>query len=165
LLGSKYFATHPTVDPKSMVANINIDMFRPLVPLKLLTVLGLAESDLGDTARQVAEEAGVTVQADPQPLRNVFIRSDQYSFIRRGIPALAMDIAPSTDEQKQLYQDWLTNRYHAPSDDLDQPVDLGSAGKYEDIVRQLMIRVANNPERPQWKPDSFFRRYAEAAKN
>jgi Zn-dependent M28 family amino/carboxypeptidase len=165
LLGSKYFATHPTVDPKSMVANINIDMFRPLVPLKLLTVLGLAESDLGDTARQVAEAAGVTVQADPQPLRNVFIRSDQYSFIRRGIPALAMDIAPSTDEQKQLYQDWLTNRYHAPSDDLDQPVDLGSAGKYEDIIRLLMIRVANNPERPQWKPDSFFRRYAEAAKN
>src|SRR3954470_21953922 len=70
LLGSKYFATHPTVDPKSMVANINIDMFRPLVPLKLLTVLGLAESDLGDSARQVAEAAGVTVQADPQPLRN-----------------------------------------------------------------------------------------------
>jgi Zn-dependent M28 family amino/carboxypeptidase len=165
LLGSKYFAAHPTVDPKSMVADINIDMFRPLVPLKLLTVLGLAESDLGDAARQVAEASGVSVQADPQPLRNVFVRSDQYSFIRQGIPALALDFAPSTPEQKQIYQDWLTNRYHAPSDDLDQPVDIAAAGQYEDIIRQLMIKVANDPERPQWKADSFFRRYADAAKN
>ena len=165
LLGSKYFVAHPTVDSKSMVANINIDMFRPLVPLKMLTVLGLAESDLGDMARQVAESDGVSVQPDPQPLRNVFVRSDQYSFIRRGIPALAMDIAPTTPEQEQMYKDWLTHRYHAPSDDLDQPVDLLSAGKYEDIIRQLMVKVANDPQRPQWKPESFFRRYAEAAKD
>lgn len=164
LLGSKYLAAHPTVDPKSMVADINIDMFRPLVPLKMLTVLGMAESDLGDAARQVAESAGVSVQPDPQPLRNVFVRSDQYSFIRRGIPALALDIAPTTPEEKQIYQDWLTNRYHAPSDDLDQPVDLAAAGKYEDIIRLLMVKVANDAERPQWRTDSFFRRYAEAAK-
>ncbi len=164
LLGSKYFAAHPTVDRKSMVADINIDMFRPLVPLKMLTVLGMAESDLGDAARQVAESEGVSVQPDPQPLRNVFVRSDQYSFIRQGIPALALDIAPTTPEEKQIYQDWLTYRYHAPSDDLNQPVDLAAAGKYEDIIRKLMIRVANDAERPQWKADSFFRRYAEATK-
>jgi len=164
LLGSKYFAAHPTVDPKSMVANINIDMFRPLVPLKMLTVLGMAESDLGDAARQVAESVGVSVQADPQPLRNVFVRSDQYSFIRHGIPALALDIAPTTPEEKQTYQDWLTNRYHAPSDDLDQPVDVAAAGKYEDIIRLLLVRVANDAPRPQWKPDGFFFRYAEAVK-
>jgi Zn-dependent M28 family amino/carboxypeptidase len=165
LLGSKYFAAHPTVDPKAMVADINVDMFRPLVPLKLLTVLGLAESDLGDVARQVAESDGVSVQPDPQPLRNVFVRSDQYSFIRHGIPALALDIAPTTPEQKQIYQDWLTKRYHAPSDDLDQPVDLAAAGKYEVIIRQLMVKVADDPQRPRWKADSFFRRYAETAKN
>jgi Zn-dependent M28 family amino/carboxypeptidase len=161
LLGSKYFAAHPTVDPKSMVADINIDMFRPLVPLNLLTVLGLAESDLGDVARQVAESDGVSVQPDPQPLRNVFVRSDQYSFIRHGVPALAMDVAPSTPEQKQMFQDWLTHRYHAPSDDLDQPVDLAAAGKYEEIVQQLLVKVADDPQRPQWKADSFFRRYAK----
>jgi len=144
-----------------MVADINVDMFRPLVPLKLLTVLGLAESDLGDLARQVAESDGVSVQPDPQPLRNVFVRSDQYSFIRHGVPALAMDVAPSTPEQKQMFQDWLTHRYHAPSDDLDQPVDLAAAGKYEDIVQQLLVKVADDPQRPQWKADSFFRRYAK----
>jgi hypothetical protein len=54
---------------------------------------------------------------------------------------------------------WLTERYHAPSDDLDQPVDLAAAGRFEDIVQGLAIRLANNPQRPQWKSDSFFRRF------
>jgi Zn-dependent M28 family amino/carboxypeptidase len=163
LLGSKYFTANPTVDPKSMVANINVDMFLPIVRLKLLTIYGLAESDLGDMARQVAETEGVEVQADPEPLRNIFIRSDQYNFIRHGIPALALGIAPTSAEEKQLFKDWLTQRYHAPSDDLNQPVDLAAAAKYEDIVRALTIKVANDSQRPRWKADSFFRRYAEAA--
>lgn len=165
LLGSKYFAANPTVDAKSMVADINIDMFLPLVPLKLLTVYGLAESDLGDLARQVAESQGIHIQSDPEPLRNVFIRSDQYNFIRHGIPALAIAVAadPKSPEQKTTFKDWLTHRYHAPSDDLEQPVDIGAAGQYEEVIRGLMVSVANDAQRPQWKADSFFRRYAQTA--
>jgi Zn-dependent M28 family amino/carboxypeptidase len=163
LLGSKYFAAKPTVDAHAMVADINTDMFLPIVPLKLLTVFGLAESDLGDMAREAAQARGIAVQTDPQPLRNLFIRSDQYNFIRHGIPALAMGVSPdpASDEQKQKYKDWLTQRYHAPSDDLNQPVELSAAAQYEEVVRGLMISVANDSGRPQWKPDSFFRRYAE----
>ena len=161
LLGSKYFAAHPTVDPKSIIADINVDMFLPIVSLKVLTVQGLAESDLGDRACEIAQSLGVRVQPDPEPLRNVFIRSDQYNFVRHGVPALMLDIGfePGTPEQ-QIFKDWLTHRYHAPSDDLNQPVDLGAAALYEEIVRQLLISVANGDHRPQWKPDSFFRRYA-----
>jgi Zn-dependent M28 family amino/carboxypeptidase len=164
LLGSKYFAAHPTVDAKSMVADINVDMFLPVVPLKILTVYGLAESDLGDMARQVAESHGITVQPDLEPQRNIFIRSDQYNFIRHGIPALAMGVgaAPGSPEQKVL-KDWLTQRYHAPSDDLNQPVDLSSAALYEEVVLGLMIAVAQSPQRPQWTQDSFFRRYAQGS--
>jgi Zn-dependent M28 family amino/carboxypeptidase len=162
LLGSKYFATRPTVPAKSMVADVNTDMFLPIVPLKLLTIYGLAESDLGDRAAEVARSYGVDVQPDPVPLRNIFIRSDQYSFVRRGIPALMLDVGmvPGSPEDK-IHTEWLHHRYHAPSDDLDQPVDLGTAGLYEDIVRALTISVADDPQRPQWKPDSFFRRYAQ----
>ena len=164
LLGSKYFTAHPTVDPKSMVADINVDMFLPIVPLKILTVFGLAESDLGDMAREVAQAHGITVQADPEPQRNIFIRSDQYNFIRHGIPALAMGVgaAAGSPEQK-IFKDWLTQRYHAPSDDLNQPVDLSAAALYEEVVRGLMVSVAQDPRRPRWKQDSFFRRYSQAA--
>lgn len=162
LLGSKYFTAHPTVDPKAMVSDINIDMFLPIVPLKVLTVYGIDESDLGDMIRKVAEEHGIRIQPDPEPQRNIFIRSDQYNFIRHGIPAITSKVGadPGTPEAAK-FKDWLTNRYHAPSDDLNQPVDLSAAAGYEEIMRGLMVTIADSPTRPQWKPDSFFRRYAE----
>jgi Zn-dependent M28 family amino/carboxypeptidase len=165
LLGSKYFAARPTVPPKSIVADVNVDMFLPIVPLKLLTVLGLEDSDLGKRARQVAESQGVRVQPDPEPLRNLFVRSDQYNFIRHGVPSLAMSVAPEPNSPEvKIFKEWLTQRYHAPSDDLNQPVDLAAAAKYEEIVRSLLIDVADSNHRPEWNTDSFFRRYAEPAK-
>jgi len=166
LLGSKYFTQYPTVNAKSMVADINIDMFLPIIPLKTLVVFGLAESDLGDLVTQVAQAHGVQVEPDPEPQRNLFIRSDQYNFIRHGVPALAMGVAPDPNsaEQKKIFKDWLTNRYHAPSDDLAQPIDLSAAAQYEEIIRGLMVDVANDEHRPEWKTNSFFRRYANPEK-
>jgi Zn-dependent M28 family amino/carboxypeptidase len=163
LLGSKYYAAHPTVPPKSIVADINVDMFLPIVPLKVLRIQGLADSDLGDRAAAIARSVGVKPVPDPEPLRNLFIRSDQYNFIRHGVPSVIMDVfyEPGSPEQK-LFKDWLTNRYHAPSDDANQPVDLSAAALYEEIVRRLLIETANASSRPQWKLDSFFRRYAAA---
>ena len=164
LLGSKYFAEHPTVAAKSMVADINTDMFLPIVPLKVLTVYGLAESDLGDRATEVGKHLNVQMQPDPLPLLNVFIRSDQYNFVRHGIPSLMIDVgaAPGSPEAATI-KTWRTERYHAPSDDANQPVDLATAAGYEEVIRALVIEVADNPKRPQWKQDSFFRRYSQAA--
>ncbi len=163
LLGSKYFAAHPTVDPKSIVADVNVDMFLPIVPLKVLKIEGIAESDLGDRAAAIARSLGVKPIPDPEPERNVFIRSDQYSFIRRGVPSLMMDIGFELNTPEQaIFKEWLAKRYHAPSDDLKQPVDLGAAALYEEITRRLLLDVADTPARPTWKPDSFFRRFAKA---
>jgi Zn-dependent M28 family amino/carboxypeptidase len=161
LLGSKYFAAKPTVNIKSIVADINIDMFLPIVPLKTLRILGLDESDLGTRAKEIAQAIGIKPQADPEPLRNSFIRSDQYSFIRQGVPAVKMDVGfePGSPEQK-TFKDWLTHRYHAPSDDVNQPVDLQAAGLYEQLIYRLLVDVAHEDERPQWKQESFFKRYA-----
>jgi Zn-dependent M28 family amino/carboxypeptidase len=161
LQGSRYFAAHPTVNGKSIVADINMDMFLPLFPLKYLEVQGLGESTLGDDIRTVAKAAAVEVQADKEPERNRFIRSDQYSFIRRGIPSLAFKFGfiPGSPEDK-IFKDWLHDRYHAPSDDLNQPVDKPAAAQFNRIILALTERVANADARPEWKPDSFFRRFA-----
>jgi Zn-dependent M28 family amino/carboxypeptidase len=164
LLGSKYFAEHPTVPAKSMIADINTDMFLPIVPLKILTVYGLSESDLGERVTQVGDRLNVHIQPDPLPLLNVFIRSDQYNFVRHGVPAVMIDVgaAPGSPEAA-IIKAWRTERYHAPSDDANQPVDLATAAGYEEVIRALTLDVANEPKRPQWKQDSFFRRYAEPA--
>ena len=163
LLGSRYFATHPTVPVKSIVADINMDMFLPIVPMKELKILGLDESDLGTEAAKIAEGMGIKPIPDPQPLRNAFIRSDQYSFIKQGIPAVKIDVGFDLGSPEEtVFKDWLTNRYHAPSDDINQPVNLQTAATYEEFTRKLLIATANQTARPRWKPDSFFRRYAAA---
>jgi len=161
LLGSKYFAAHPTVAAKSIIADVNVDMFLPIVPMKVLKIGGLEESDLGTRAAAIAQSMGIKPIADPEPLRNLFIRSDQYNFIKKGVPSVKCDVTfePGTPEQK-IFKDWLTNRYHAPSDDVNQPVDLQTAALYEEFTRRLLLETANNAAPPRWKPDSFFRRYA-----
>lgn len=160
-LGSQYFAVHPTVSGP-MVADINMDMYLPLFPLKYLEVQGLGESTLGDDVRAVAEQAGVLVQADKEPEHNRFIRSDQYSFIKRGVPALAFKFGylPGTAEEK-TFKTWYKDRYHAPSDDVKQPVDLAAAARFNAILEKLVLRIADADKRPEWKPDSFFRRFAQ----
>jgi len=160
-LGSRYFAAHPTVPVRNIVADVNTDMFLPLFPLKTLMVLGLDESDLGNDVRATAKAVGVTVQPDPEPQRNRFVRSDQYSFVKVGIPALAMKVGYDVDTpQAAIAAKWTAERYHAPSDDLNQPIDLSAAGKYVEIVRDLAVSIANRTDRPKWNDASFFKRFA-----
>jgi Peptidase family M28 len=160
-LGSQYFAAHPTVSGP-IVANFNMDMYLPLFPLKYLEVQGLDESTLGDDIRAVAAKAGVQIQADKEPEHNRFIRSDQYSFIKKGVPALAFKFGwvPGTPEEK-AFKAWYTERYHGPADDLSQPVDLAAAAQFDAILKAVVLRVADADQRPAWKPTSFFRRFAE----
>jgi Zn-dependent M28 family amino/carboxypeptidase len=166
LLGSKYFIARPTMDAKAIMADINIDMFLPIVPLKVLRVQGINDSTLGDKATAIAKSSGVKAAPDPEPLRNLFVRSDQYNFIRHGIPSVIMDVFyEANSPEAQTFKDWLRQRYHAPSDDTDQPVDLHSAALYEQIVRRLLVETANDAQRPQWKADSFFKRYASSSSN
>lgn len=161
LLGSKYFAANPTVPANSIVADINIDEFLPLFPLKLLTVYGLEESTLGDDIRAVAAKANVAIQPDPEPARNVFIRSDQYNFVRRGIPSLmpAFGAVKGSPEEAVL-NGWNRERYHSVSDDLSQPVDKQAAGEFNQLMTTLVERIADADTRPAWRSTSFFRRYA-----
>jgi Peptidase family M28 len=160
LLGSQFFAGAPTVPLKNIVADINMDMYLPLFPLKYLQVMGLEESTLGADIRAVAEKSGVTVQADPEPQRNLFIRSDQYNFIKQGVPALTFKFGyVKGSPEEKLAKDWLRERYHAPSDDLNQPVDKAAAAKYNRIMLDLGMRVANASGRPHWNADSFFKRF------
>jgi Zn-dependent M28 family amino/carboxypeptidase len=161
-LGSDYFAVHPTVPVKSMIANINCDMFLPLYPLKLLTVYGLEESTLGDDIRTIAAGMGVKVQTDPQPARNVFIRSDQYSFVKQGVPAVFPNFGNEKGSKEEAIENkWLDERYHAPSDDLNQPLDKAAAGKFNELVERLLEKVANADAKPAWKDTSFFKRFVK----
>jgi Zn-dependent M28 family amino/carboxypeptidase len=159
LLGSDYFARRPTVPKGSIVADLNFDMPLPLWPLRTVLVQGEAESSLGDAARTVAARQGLALTPDPLPDRNSFTRTDQYSFVKAGIPALAFKFGfQKGTPEFQIEHDWRANRYHAPSDDLDQPGVLREeAARLDDYVAGIARDVADAPARPQWRETSVFR--------
>ena len=163
LLGSKAYAEHPTVPKAAVVADINMDEFLPLFPLKHLLILGEGESTLGDAARAVAAQRGYDTLPDPAPDRNIFVRSDQYSFIKTGVPSVALKVEglPGSPEA-QMDTDWNTFRYHSPQDDLTQPVDLKSADDFDAYLLALLTHVADADARPIWHKDSFFKRFDKA---
>ena len=150
------------MDPAKIVADINVDMFLPLFPLRTLTVFGMDESDLGEDAGAVAQSLGVEPQPDPEPKRNLFIRSDQYSFIRRGFPSLALKVGfAKGSPEEQIAKTMADGALPCPSDDLNQPVDKKAAGEFDVLVAKLLERIANRDERPRWKDSSFFKRFAK----
>ncbi len=161
LLGSRYFAGKPTVPIDRIVADINLDMFLPLYPLKVIEVQGLAESSLGETVKAAAATLGVEVQSDREPEQNRFIRSDQYSFIRKGVPALAFKFGYEFGSPEEtIRRTWVRDVYHTPADDANQPIDLEAAATFNRVIMTLLQRVANDPARPTWNDDSFFKRFA-----
>ena len=140
-----------------------MDCFLPLYPLTRLIVYGLEESSLGEDTRAVASRLGLQVFGDSDPDEVAFVRSDQYSFVRRGIPALAADIAPrpGTAEMK-ISNDWYVQRYHAEADDQNQPVDVAAAAAYDEFIIALAMRVTDAPHRPAWHRNSYFARFQQS---
>jgi Zn-dependent M28 family amino/carboxypeptidase len=160
LLGSRYFAGHPTVPASAIDADLNLDMFMPLFALKKLHVQGLDESTLGDDAKKVGAEHGIVIAPDPEPDRNSFIRTDQYSFVQAGVPALAMKFGWTMGSPEyKAWRAWLAQRYHSTDDDLTQPVDLVAAAQFNAFFADLATTVANDPARQHYLDSSFFKRF------
>ncbi|WCP14604.1 hypothetical protein sphantq_03051 [Sphingobium sp. AntQ-1] len=160
LLGARYFARRPTVPQSSIVADLNFDMALPIFPLTSVTPIGYDQSSLGQDAAAVSAQMNLPITPDPFPDRNVFIRSDQYAFIREGIPALFFKYGfkagtPEANAEKA----WRANLYHSPFDDLNQPVMPAESAKLNAYVTAVTLRVAN--ARPAWNDDSFFKRFAK----
>ena len=163
LLGSRYFATHPSSHAGRLVADINTDMFLPLYPLHTLVGFGADESSLGDDIRAVASKAGVALVPDPQPDHLSFVRSDQYNFIRKGTPAVMLSMSPyPRTSEATAQQNWFAMRYHAQADDLGQPVNLAAANAYNRLLFQVALRVANGQATPRWHKDSFFAKFEKS---
>ena len=164
LLGSRFYAGHPTVPAQSIVADLNSDMPMPIFPLTKLHVQGLEQSTLADDARKVGAARGITIAPDPEPDRNSFIRTDQYSFVQAGVPALAFKFGWTMGSPEyKAWRNWLAQRYHAPQDDLEQPMDLKAAAQYTGFVAALATSVANDAGRPHYLDSSFFHRFETAA--
>jgi len=143
LWGSNYFVKHPTVPLKDMVADINIDMIGRNWP-DTIVAIGREHSDLGQTLAAVNAqhpELGMTAIDDKWPEENFYGRSDHYNFAKNGVPILFFFNGVHAD-------------YHQPSDSPDK-INSDKESRILQLLFYLGQAVANNPNRPQWNPDSY----------
>jgi hypothetical protein len=157
LLGSVFYTQHLTVPKEKIVADLNLDQLRPIFPLKILTMEGIADSTIGDTAKTVAQQFNIELRPDRETERRLFSRSDNYSFVRIGVPigSFIFGYDPNTEEER-IYRDWYARRYHKPQDDLATPIDWPAAVTFNNFYRALALAIANAPSRPRWLATSQY---------
>lgn len=161
LLGSDYFAWHPTVPLKNIVANVNVDGAPGIYyAMKDVVPLGSEHTSLGKTVEAAAREVGYSISPDPMPEEVGFIRSDQYSFVLRGIPAVDVIDGVKAEDPKidglAVVKKWLVTRYHTPLDSMDQPLDYDSAAKGSKMNFLVGYDVAQAEQAPTWNAGDFF---------
>ena len=160
LLGSDAFAHTPTVPTKQIVANLNMDGISLFYDFRDLVALGEEHSSLSHEVDDVARHLGLEVSPDPMPEEVFFIRSDQYSFVKQGVPAVAISEGFKTVDPKlngkEIALSWEGKLYHTPQDDMKQPLDFGAATKCVRVNFAVGYEVAQETARPQWNDNDFF---------
>jgi Zn-dependent M28 family amino/carboxypeptidase len=161
LLGSDFFAQHPSVAGAAIVANLNVDMPLFLHPVADLVAFGAEHSTLGELARAAAEANGFRLSPDPEPEESIFVRSDQYSFVRQGVPAIYLDPGhgsrePGAADGKAAVAAFRDAHYHRPSDESDLPTDWDGVARFAATNAALARAVADADDRPRWHAGSFF---------
>lgn len=160
LTGSDYFAHYPTVPVGAMVADVNIDELPMNYDSQDVIALGEDHSTLGKIVRQAAHQMNMEVTPDPEPEQGYFVRSDQYSFVRQGVPAVFLNEGFRTIDPKlngkKIHDEWNLKIYHTPKDDMNQPLNFGAAARATRLNFLIGYLAAQAEERPQWNSGDFF---------
>ena len=160
LLGAEWFARQPTVAADGLVANINLDMPVLLAPSTDVVPIGVEHSSLKAPLETAASELGVTLSPDPFPEDVVFVRSDQYPFIRAGVPAVyligGMISADDKRHPKLAMRKFMREHYHQPSDEASLPIAYGDAVRLARLNARIGQLVGEAAQRPAWNPGDFF---------
>lgn len=160
LLGSDYYAQNPTVPLESIVANVNLDM--PLITFNFADVIafGAEHSTMGQYVERATANANIALTPDPWPQMNLFTRSDHYSFVKQGIPAIFLITGITSfdadDDAENVLMNFLKTNYHTPQDDMNQEFHWGAAYNFTQVNFNIGLEVANADDRPRWYPESFF---------
>ena len=155
LVGSDYFAKHPTVPIRNIVADVNLDMPILTYAFQDMTVYGADHSTLGPIVKQAVEALGVTMSPDPDPAQGLFVRSDHYRFVQQGIPSVFL-WPGQAGPGKAAWADFFAHHYHQPSDEVSLPIDWAQGVRFVGVNYAIAREIADADERPRWNKGDFF---------
>jgi Zn-dependent M28 family amino/carboxypeptidase len=157
LLGSEYYAENPVFPLNRTLANINLDGANLYGrDNNEIQVIGSGYTTIEDLLKQIAARQGRTIVPDKEPEKGYYFRSDQFSFAKKGVPALYCKSVTVEDDRE-----YTANRYHKPSDEFNPNWDMKAAVRDGEALLQVGLEVANTDKWPEWKPGTEFRAIRE----
>ncbi len=161
LLGSEYYASHPTVPPGRMVADVNLDGGNIFGRTKDVVQIGAGKSNIDDVVRFAAEKQGRVLKPEQFPDRGSYYRSDQFNFARIGVPAIYASSGIEYADRpegwgREQAEAWTAKHYHQPSDELEAAWDLGGAIQDAELAFTAGLAIASMDTPPVWNPGDEF---------
>ena len=157
LLGSLHYSENPVFLLNKTVANINIDGANVYGrDNNEIQVIGSGYTTLEDILQRIVAQQGRTIIPDREPEKGYYFRSDQFSFAKKGVPALYTESATVEDNRE-----YTANRYHKPSDQYNPNWDMKAAVRDAEALYRVGIEVANTEQWPEWQPGTEFRAIRE----
>ena len=169
LLGSQYFAEYPPVELSNIVAGYNFDGILPTGKTKDVVVVGYGASELENILEEELNELDMYITPDPAPEKGFFYRSDHISFAKKGVPMLYADGGVDINDGgleagSKISNDYTQYHYHQPSDEYQDSWDLSGFKDHLEITRNMVLRLANSGEWPEWYEGNEFKAIREASK-
>jgi Zn-dependent M28 family amino/carboxypeptidase len=161
LLGSKYLGEHPPVPARDISLDLNYDDVQPFGEPEQVVVSGSERTTVASLVEQVAAAFKMTIRPDDHPEAGHYYRSDHFSMARVGVPAFSVNQGAlfkghdlAWGEQKE--QDYVTHRYHQPSDEYRPDMDFTGDAKMARFGFALGWQVASQHELAGWQPGDEF---------
>jgi hypothetical protein len=155
LLGADYFAAHPTVPIGQIVGLVNLDMPLLLYDFQDVIPFGAEHSTLADAVSEAGKQMGVATATDPMPQEGLFVRSDHYRFVTRGVPSVFLMTGYANGGEAK-WKSFLGGFYHSPRDDLSQAINWDAAGRFGELNYRIARQLADADRRPMWYRGSYF---------
>ena len=155
LVGADYLASHPPVPLASIAGVVDLDMPLPLYDFTDVIAFGADHSTIARTVAEAGRQMGIGVAADPMPQESIFVRSDHYRFVRRGVPAILL-MTGYANGGEVAWKNFLARTYHSPADNLSQPIEWRSLARYGMLNARIARALADAPKRPRWIARDYF---------
>jgi len=155
LRGADYLAVHPTVPADGIVGLVDLDMPLLLYDFTDVVAFGSDHSTIAKAVAAAGKGMGVRVSPDPMPDETLFVRSDHYPFVKRGVPAVFLMTGFANGGQ-QIWRRWLDDTYHSVKDDLSQPIRWQQGARFAELNYRIARTMADADQRPMWYAGDYF---------